>query len=86
MASFGIKEEFGYELEDGTSSYWQHFCGGSIVGDNVIITAAHCFNDEHDANIKLGDEYFNTPSDDELMKIYNITTIVKHPSYQGQGY
>ena len=84
MASFGVVYDLDYELEDGTDAEWRHFCGGAIVGQNAIITASHCFKNTNGKNIqiKLGDEYLNTPTDDELMQIHDVNTIVKHPDYQ----
>ena len=84
MASFGLAEDLDYELPDGTSEWWNHFCGGAIVAENAILTASHCFKNEPNGSIKikLGDEYLNTPTDDDLVQIHGVNTIIKHPNYQ----
>ena len=85
MASFGMTIDLDYEFEDDVWTKWSHFCGGAIVGDNAIITAAHCFKNGHNSStqIRVGDEYLNKPVDNELSQTYNITTLVKHPDFDG---
>ena len=55
-----------------------------MVGDNAILTASHCFKNapNQPIQIKLGDEYLNTPKDDDLVQIHDVNTIIKHPDYQ----
>ena len=85
MASFGMTIDLDYEFEDDVWTKWSHFCGGAIVGDNAIITAAHCFKTGHNSStqIRVGDEYLNRLADDDLSQTYDITTLVKHPDYDG---
>ena len=81
MASFGYVE----------NGKWMHYCGGSIIFDNIVITAAHCFFHRRKANatirqmtkVRLGDQNLNDGIDDD--NTYEIEKIIPHPSYTGWG-
>ena len=69
---------------------WIHYCGGAIIADNVVLSAAHCFFKRgHGYNrltlIRTGDQNFSDPNDDEYVEFYEISSIIKHPGYRGFG-
>ena len=79
MVSFG--EETGME--------WDHYCGGAILSESSIATAAHCFFGRKDykrnTKIRVGDQNLRDSSDDSLAETYDVLAIIKHPEYRGQG-
>ena len=71
-------------VEQGT---WSHYCGGAVISDDCIVTAAHCIFGKNlyriDTQVMVGKNNFSDTSLCDQGKIYEILAIIKHPSYQG---
>lgn len=74
MVSFGTQNE---------TLQWSHFCGGSIISNHTIISAAHCFYSSRaggykmGTKIRLGDANLN----DAMGKIPTFCPIQKSNSW-----
>ena len=63
-------------------SVWDQGCGGTLVGDNYVITAAHCTDGMRasDLNVQLGDTSFDTTFESFSMTV-GVKRIIQHPKY-----
>lgn len=75
----------GVDAKDGEFPYQvslqrkgKHFCGGSIISENVILTAAHCIQEQKVYNIKV---LVGTIALDTGGQLVKAKQLIPHPSY-----
>jgi len=76
--------EFPWQTSLRRKSTNSHFCGGSIINDRWVITAAHCADGETPAilSIVTGDHTRNQPNDVRASR--DVERIFMHPQYNSR--
>lgn len=65
------------------SRRWEHHCGGAVVGDRLVLTAAHCIaNLDYPDKMRLVLGKVNLEARDRYERIYKPEKIVVHPDFR----
>ncbi|XP_063416940.1 chymotrypsin-like serine proteinase [Mytilus trossulus] len=66
-----------------SSGSWYHICGGSIINNNWVVTAAHCVDGSSTNNLRIAAGM--TLLSDTSRTVRTLNRVIMHPSYSGSA-
>ncbi|XP_067004136.2 trypsin-1 [Anabrus simplex] len=68
-----------------TDRQWQHHCGGAVLSDRLVVTAAHCLQDVEPSRLRVVVGDYKLGERDKHEQSFRVERVLVHPNFRRMG-